>query len=105
MIDITTEQVLPLSKASADYLAASAATGSRYAKVGSRPVGQPAAARVKLESVLIGGRRFTSVEACQRFIDRLNPSAPADPVDSIRTSAGRRKAVEAVDRALAQAGF
>ncbi|MBX3413904.1 MAG: DUF1580 domain-containing protein [Pirellulales bacterium] len=61
---------------------------------------------VRLETTLIGGKRYTSIEALQRFADRLNghsdslvPSRPATP------PAARAKQIAAADRDLDRAGF
>jgi uncharacterized protein YcbX len=58
-----------------------------------------------LETILIGGRRFTSVEACQRFFERLSGdptvaehARPPLPVDV------QRRSSEA-EAALIKAGF
>jgi len=59
---------------------------------------------IKLETVLIGGTRFTSREALQRFFDRT--TAAADGVQPVaRTSAERRRSIEAAERELDDAGI
>lgn len=53
-----------------------------------------------LETVLVGGRRFTSIEAIGRFIRACNPTnATPDPVD-----ARRQREIEAAERRLDRAG-
>jgi hypothetical protein len=65
MIDIANEHLRPLSKASAEVPGRPhTSTVVRWARHGVRGV--------KLESVAIGGRRFTSAEAVARFLSRLN---------------------------------
>jgi hypothetical protein len=38
---------------------------------------------VRLESLLVGGVRMTSVEAIQRFVDRLNAKPGEDPAPTV----------------------
>lgn len=53
-----------------------------------------------LETVLVGGRRFTSVEAIARFIRACNPSgATPDPID-VR----REREIAAAEARLDKAG-
>lgn len=54
--------------------------------------------RVKFESVMVGGRRYTSKEAVARFIAALNDdSAPvAAPVNRERTAREAGRALEAI---------
>ncbi len=57
---------------------------------------------VNLETALIGGRRFTSQEALQRFFERSNASTKgthARPAQSGRSKA-RQAAIEAAEREL-----
>jgi hypothetical protein len=57
---------------------------------------------VKLETVLVGGKRYTSREALQRFIERTTAAADGEPAPS-RTSrqaaAGRRRAKQELQAA------
>ena len=68
------------------------ATRWRWANKG---VGRP---RVRLESVRIGGVRYTSVEAVNRFIQRLNSPGDLPP-------AGPSNAATRAAEALAARGF
>ena len=52
-----------------------------------------------LETVLVGGRRWSSVEAVHRFIQRCN--AP----DAVAPSKRRRQELEATDRELSALGI
>ncbi len=54
----------------------------------------------ELETVVVGGRRFTSVEAIQRFIDRLSDPQPAQEAAAAREEEGND-----VERALDEAGI
>ena len=67
MIDLRIEQLRLLSKAAADVPGRPhSSTLMRWWRRGVKGV--------KLETVVVGGRRFTSIEAIQRFIEAL--SAP-----------------------------
>jgi Protein of unknown function (DUF1580) len=57
---------------------------------------------IQLETLQFGGTRVTSVEALQRFFDRL--SKPGRSVPS-RTSKARQHAIEGAKRELAEAGI
>ncbi len=64
---------------------------------------------IHLEGARLGGRWITSVEAVQRFIERvtagaLGNSSKAD-ASTIRTPEQRRRELDRVDRELAEAGF
>jgi Protein of unknown function (DUF1580) len=50
----------------------------------------------KLETVLVGGRRMTSVESLHRFIAKCS----GDPAPSESTPAKRRKEIDAAEREL-----
>ena len=59
---------------------------------------------VKLETILIGGTRYTSNEALQRFFDRT--TAAAAGTESVpRTSAQRQRSFEKAERELNDAGI
>jgi len=61
---------------------------------------------VRLETTLIGGKRFTSTEALQRFVDRLNDRNNADAAEPLPASAtSRAKQIAAADRELDRAGL
>ena len=57
----------------------------------------------RLESVLVGGRRYTSVEAVFRFLEAINSSD--GPATSPAASRARKRAIEAAERELAEAGI
>jgi hypothetical protein len=52
----------------------------------------------RLEHVRFGGNNLTSVEAVQRFVERL--TAEGEPAPDVRPPAARRRAIEAADRDL-----
>lgn len=54
---------------------------------------------VKLEAIRIGGTTYTSVEALQRFAERLN-SATSRPLSEPTPSQARRKAIDRAAREL-----
>ena len=54
---------------------------------------------IKLETLLIGGVRYTSREALQRFAERLTAVASGEPMPT-RTSRQRKRADEEADRIL-----
>lgn len=59
---------------------------------------------VPLEAVRLGGQWITSVEAIQRWAERLTQGQPAQPMP-LRTPTARRKAVERADRELSKLGI
>ena len=58
---------------------------------------------VRLESIRIGGALHTSVEALQRFADRLS-AGDGDSTTSISTARQRERAGQAAERQLAEMG-
>ena len=49
---------------------------------------------VRLESLLIGGRRFTSRQAIQRFLERLNPVQTQQPRTPLQRQHESRRAAK-----------
>ena len=60
---------------------------------------------VKLETVLIGGKRYTSVEALQRFVERTTAAADGTSTVTASTPSARKKAHEKANRELDAAGI
>ena len=58
--------------------------------------------RVRLEFVKIGGKRYTTVQAMERFTERLNM---ADSAKSIPTTSQRRQQIAAAEKNLQAAGI
>ncbi|MGA2069598.1 MAG: DUF1580 domain-containing protein [Thermoguttaceae bacterium] len=58
---------------------------------------------VKLETLAIASRRYTSVEAIRRFIAATTAAADGQPVP-VRTARRRRQAIEAAERELGREG-
>lgn len=54
---------------------------------------------IRLESICIGGKTYTSVEALQRWADALS-SRPAAITSAIRTPAQQGRAIACVEREL-----
>ena len=98
MIDIQTETVVPVSKIpSHSPSRPHIATCRRWIQRGCRGV--------KLETVLIGGKRYTSLEALRRFIERTTAAADGTSSVTASTPAAQRKAHEQACRELDDAGI
>jgi hypothetical protein len=96
-IDIETEWLLSLSEAAKELPGRPhISTLHRWRLRGVRGV--------KLDTVLVGGRRFTSREALVRFTDRIN-SGEAKAVTGHRTVRERERAIERAERELKAAGI
>lgn len=95
MIDLASEQVIPLTQA-ARLLPSrpSTATLWRWMQKGAR--GR------KLETCIIGGRRYTSVEALQRFTEQTGDDQPHV---TVRTPAQRERAIQKAEKELESAGW
>ena len=59
---------------------------------------------IKLETVLVGGNRFTTMSAVQRFSEAVTAAAE-DRTGTLRESAARSRAVHAAEEQLALDGF
>lgn len=97
MIDASKERLLSMTEAAArvpGYRAGkrtNVATLFRWAKDGSRGV--------RLETLQFGGRKVTSVEALQRFADRLT-THPEDAKTSGPSVASRQRSAERASQEL-----
>lgn len=58
---------------------------------------------IKLESILFGGRRYTSREALSRFIAATTAAADGEPVRS-ETPRQRQRAIDRAERRAAELG-
>jgi hypothetical protein len=104
VISIANEKVIPLSRVG-DYCPSSrvgkklhSSTALRWAKAGCRA---DDGSRVTLETIRAGSTTYTSVEAIQRFLDRLSGPAPQPrPTPDVEK---RRR--EQVERELAAYGL
>ena len=100
MIDIATEHVISFADAPQHLprrrggKRPNIATIYRWASAGCKGV--------RLESIQLGGTKCTSIEALQRFFDRLtNPTATV----TAPTSRARRRAIGDAERQLDAAGI
>ena len=100
MISIVNENLIPMNKVG-DYCPPRRAgkrvhltTALRWAQAGCRTVDGE---RVKLETIRIGASTCTSVEALQRFFNRLS-GVQASPLSE-------RPKQEAIERALVKLGY
>ena len=94
MINIETEDLRLLTKASADVPGRPhISTLIRWALRGVKGV--------KLETAFVGGRRFTSVEAIHRFLNRLNEPGS---VANAKTLTKRQKELSQVEQLLDEEG-
>ena len=97
MIDLSTETVFPVSEAP-KHIPGRPSQGSCWRWV-LQGVGG-----IKLESILIGGKRFTSHEAIQRFVDRRTAASNGDSPPSL-TSRQRELEISRAEREAAEAGI
>lgn len=101
MIDLATETVISLTEATKHLPRRRAGKKPhvtclyRWTTAGCRGV--------VLESIQVGGTRCTSVEAIQRFIERLTNGNAAAP--TVRTSRKREQQIDAAERRLAAVGI
>lgn len=61
-------------------------------------------AGIKLEVARVGGRKYTSAEAIQRFVDRCT-EADGDATPARRTTRQRERAINAAEKRLALVGI
>jgi hypothetical protein len=93
-IDISVEEILTLTQAAKSLPGRPASsTIHRWRLRGIRGV--------RLETILVGGRRFTSRQALERFAARITAAADGE-APPIRTPRARQQAIE---RAEAQLGI
>lgn len=94
MIDINSETLVPIKKAATVIPGRPhIATVYRWINQRSNP----------LETILVGGRRYTSREAVERFIERAS-SGVRDETPS-QFSKRRQSEIEAAERELEEAGI
>ena len=96
-IDIHSDSLLTISQAAKSLpMRPNVSTVWRWVQRGARGV--------KLDTVLVGGRRYTSKEALQSFVERSTAAANSDATP-VRTSKQRERAIEQAERACKQAGI
>jgi hypothetical protein len=104
-IDIQTEQVI--SPSSATHLCPERRRGVRPNIATIYRWMVDGVKGIKLDSIVVGGTRCTSVEAMQRFFDALTAAADAEHSSGTTpppVGKSRQKAIEAAERRLARAG-
>lgn len=102
MIDHKTEKLEPFETAQID---GNPCLATRYRWVLKGALNRVTGVRVKLESILVGTKRFTSREAIDRFITALNATGPVASNDEVEITSGQRKRQNAAaKRALEKAG-
>jgi len=106
MIDLQSEQIIPLSQSCREPGLRNARTGKpchiaqayRYTQIGARAVD---GSRVRLETVKLPSGLCTSREAIERFVARLT-----DPDTEITApSRSRKQAIKSAEAELVKAGF
>ena len=97
MVDIQSEEILSLSQAARSLPGRPhLSTIHRWRLRGIRGV--------KLETILVGGRRYTSREALERFSERITAIANGEPLPH-RTNRQRAAAIGRAERELNAAGI
>lgn len=92
MIDIESERLVPINKASKHI------PGRPHLSAVYRWIGRP---NNPLETIKVGGRRFTSVEAIHRFIER---GTTGELTPTAALSARRLREIEQAEAELDAAG-
>jgi hypothetical protein len=98
-IDIRTETVIPITQAPKHFPGRpNVSSVYRWFGKGSRGA--------RLETIVVGAKRFTSVEAIERFIERTTANSPgAVPPSTRPTSRQRQAAIRRAERELEEAGI
>jgi len=97
MIDLSNENVFPVNEAP-KHIASRPSQASVWRWVLNGVGG------IKLDSILIGGRRLTSSEAIQRFADARTAAFNGEPAPA-RTPRQRQRAIDAADDELSRDGI
>ena len=98
-IDIQSEQTVPLSEAPAHI------PGRPHVASVYRWTTQGVRGGIRLESIVVGGVRYTSIEAIQRFIERTTAASAGASVPPPKpTTRQREAAIRRAERALERAG-
>lgn len=101
-IDIHNESLFPFPKlpAKAEML-----TGDRIHRATAERWRMRGCRGVTIETILIGGKRYCSDEALQRFVERVTAAADGTSSLTASTPAAARKAHEKACRELDEAGI
>lgn len=103
-IDIETERTILLAQSPKHIPGRpNASTPYRWATEGVKVPGSDE--RIRLETIKVGGKRFTSLEAIQRFIERTTRNSPGASAPVPRpTTRQREAAIRQAERELERAG-
>jgi hypothetical protein len=104
MIDIHEETVIPVREIPA-RIPDNPRTGKKVNLATVFRWSQRGVRGIKLETILIGGTRHSSLEALQRFSDRATAVADGATSAIVSTPPARRKAHEKASRELDEAGI
>ena len=97
-IDLTAETVVPINQAPKHYPYGRPNLSTVYRHFGRGCRG------ARLETFVAGGRRYTTVEAIRRFVERTTANSPGAALPSSRpTSRQREAAIRKAERELAEA--
>lgn len=102
MIDLLTERLFQFSKLPAQM---EKLTGDRIHRATAERWRMRGCRGVKLETVLIGGKRYCSDEALQRFVEATTAAADGTSTVTASTPTARRKAHERACAELDAAGI
>ena len=104
MISLADENLIAI-KAVPDHVPRNSRTGKKINQATIWRWLQRGCRGVKLETVLIGGQRYTSLEALQRFAEATTAAADGTSTVTTSTPSARRKAQEKANRELDAAGI
>ncbi len=99
-IDLTAETVVPINQAPKHYPYGrpNHSTVHRHFRRGCRGA--------RLETFVAGGRRYTTIEAIRRFVERTTANSPGASLPPSRpTSRQRERAMQQAERELEREGF
>lgn len=103
MIDSTRETLIALADVPAEL--PNRRGGRRPSVSGIYRWAQHGIRGIRLETLQCGGTKVTSIEAIQRFFERLGAATPADKPAGQRTPKQRRRAIARADAELDEAGI
>lgn len=103
MIDIHSETVIPLSRVP-HHVPRNPDSGNRIHSSTAWRWVQRGIRGIRLESILIGGKRYSSLEKLDAFIAATTAAADGDG-QPVRTSRQRDQEIAAAERELSDAGI
>ncbi len=99
MIDPSIERCYPV------VIAVNHACGHKISACTAWRWAQRGIGNVRLETVVVVGRRMTSVEAVVRFLSSVTAARDVAPAPVVRSPMARQKAIDAAERELSDAGI